>query len=230
MRSTVALFAATLALAGPAAAVPVSLTALPGITGGSPAATQVFRADLSIFTSGTVASVTVQDNSGGVGGSPGRFSGFDLDTLVLSSTFITDASQVATLVRAATFNFASAVLLAGSQRPPANPALFGTVAGGLDAAVATLDAFDANATTAIPGADGFISLGDNGILSLNLVTALALGGPLYLYIAEAGGNGEAAASNVSFSDLPIGVPEPATAALLGAGLIGALASRRHRHA
>lgn len=212
----------------PAAAAPVVFTELTGTTGGSPAATGVFRADLSGLGLGQIASLTIADNSGGLGGSPGAFSGFDLDAVVISTVLIGDASLVGTLTRAATLDLAGAVFAAGAQRPPLAPALFGTAGGAVDGAAATLDAFDGNSTTAIPGAAGFVSLGDGGVLSVNLTSAIPVSSPLYLYIGEVGNNGEVAASSVTVSSTP--VPEPAALAVFGAGLAALGLARRRRAA
>jgi hypothetical protein len=168
---------------------------------------------------GQIASVTIQDDSSTSAGSPGQFSGFDLDAIVLPSTLITDASQVGSLVRAATFDFAGSVLTPGAQTPPADPALFGTSGGHVDLSVATLDSFDGNSTTAIPGAFGFLSLGVGGKLALNLVTPLPIGPSEYLYIGEVGNNGEVAASTIDVSSAPV-VPELSTWVLTVAGFAG----------
>lgn len=58
---------------------------LTGLTGGTLAATAVYRADLS-GVGGSILSITINDNSAGLGGSPGQFSGFDLDAIILSTT------------------------------------------------------------------------------------------------------------------------------------------------
>jgi hypothetical protein len=217
--------ALALAVGGTAAATPVTFTKLSGVAGGSIAATGVYRADLSALT-GTIASLTIEDVSGGFGGAAGQFSGFDLDAIVLSTMSITDASQVSTLTRAATLDVAGSIFSPGTQRAPVDPALFGSLAGAVNNAVATLDAFDGEATIAIPGADGFISLGDLGKLSVNLTAALALGSPLYLYIGEVGDNGEVAGSNVTISSTPVRVPGPSAALVFGAGLLALGALRR----
>jgi hypothetical protein len=204
---------------------------LTDVTGGSPAATAVYQADLSSL-SGQIASVTISDNSGGLGGSPGQFSGFDLDAIVLSTVSITSALNVGSLTTAGTFNFGTSILTPGTQRPPADPALFGTSGGQVDNAVATLGVFDGNSTTAIPGALGFVSLGDNGKLSINLDSPLALGGPLFLYIGEVGDNGEVAASTITISDTRVDVPVPAALPLFASGIaaLGWLARRKQKRA
>ena len=216
---------------GTANAATVTFTQLSGVAGGSPAATGVYRANLSGLGIGQIASVTIQDNSSTSAGSPGQFSGFDLDAIVLSSTLISDASQVGSLIRAGTFDFAGSLLSPGTQTPPADPALFGTSGGQVDLAVATLDAFDGNSTTAIPGAFGFVSLGVGGALAINLVTPLPIGANEYLYIGEVGNNGEVAASTIEISSTPHGTPEPSTWAMLVLGFIalGFVTYRRRKH-
>src|SRR5690242_11416390 len=83
-----------IATAPNASAVPVSLTLLSGSTGDNPAVTAVFRADLSAI-GGLIQSISIVDDSGGIGGSPGQFSGFDLDAIKISQTFCTTATCAA---------------------------------------------------------------------------------------------------------------------------------------
>ena len=52
---------------------------LTGLAGGSPEGTAVYKADLSGVGLADLASISIFDNSGGLGGAAGQFSGFDLD-------------------------------------------------------------------------------------------------------------------------------------------------------
>jgi hypothetical protein len=211
---------ATMAVSAVSAnAVPLTFSQLSGSAGGSPASTGVYKASLSALGLASILSISIRDNSGLLGGSPGQFSGFDLDAIKLSTTDCSDAACASAAVGLSVFDFSGgATFTPGSQRAPTDPKLFGTDSLGtsIDPAVATLSAFDANSTTAIPGADGFVSMGDNGLIDFNLTSA-ALTAGLFLYIGEVGDNGEVAASNITVRDRRT-VPEPGTLGLIGLAL------------
>jgi len=212
-----------------AGAVPVAFTALAGaLVGGSPAGTQIYKADLSSIGVASILSITITDNSSGLGGAPGQFSGFDLDAIKLSTTNCADNACADAAAGLGVFDFLGGVSFTpGTQRPPVDPKLFGTGPTGatVDNAVATLALFDANSTTAIPGAFGFISMGDDGILSFNLTAPVSTSG-LFLYIGEVGDNGEVAASSIEVRETR--VPEPGSLGLAALALLGAAALRRRR--
>lgn len=204
-------------------AVPISFSKLTGLAGGSPEGTAVYKADLSGVGLADLASISIFDNSGGLGGAAGQFSGFDLDAVVLSNSNCATAACAEGLAGLSVFDYSPAGTLftPGTQRLPADPKLFGTDAGGsnVDNSVATLGAFDANSTTSIPPAAGFVSMGDNGVLSFNLTSLISTSG-LFLYIGEVGDNGEVAAGRIEVSDRPVPVPEPGSIAILALGLLG----------
>lgn len=206
--------------------VAVSFTELTGLTGGTLAATGVYKADLSSLGLASILAIQIADNSAGLGGAGGQFSGFDLDAIKLSNTDCATAACATGAVGLSVFDFvAGTAFTPGTQRLPADPKLFGTNGAGtaVDNAVATLGSFDGESSTVTPG--GFLSMGDNGILRFNL-TAAALTSGLFLYIGEVGNNGEVAASVITVQDNRI--PEPGSLALAGLALVGVSATRRRR--
>ena len=210
-------------------AVPVISTKLTGLTGGTPEGTAVYRADLDSVGISDLLSISITDVSGGFGGATGQFSGFDLDGIFLSNTFCLTANCAGGLTGLSLFDYTSSgtIFNEGTQRSPTDPKLFGTDVTGteVDNLVATLGSLDGNSTTAIPGADGFLSMGDFGQLIFNLTSSVSTTG-LYMYFGEVGDNGEVAGSSIRVSDTQF-VPEPSVLVLISIGLLGLFVSRRN---
>ena len=185
-----------------AVAASLSVTKLTGLTGGNPAQTAVYRADLSSIDF-DIRSIQILSNGSILNaGANGAFSGFDLDSIILSNTLINNVIDINTIPRLNLFDFSSAGTLftPGTQRPPVDVKLFGTTATGntVDNSVATLGSFDANSTTGAT-ANGFVSLGDNGKIIFNLTNSVSANSPLFIYFGEVGDNGEANTGQVIVS-------------------------------
>lgn len=225
---TTALVGASLLMGGAvqAADIPLSFVQL---TGTVAQGTTIFRADLSGLSMEDIASIRLTDSNSQLGGSPGAFSGFDLDAIKISSTLAATAGDASAALGLNVFDFSPTGTLfsPGTQRAPAAPKLNGTDASGtqVDAAFATLGAFDA-----VFFAEGSVTLGDGGSIGFNLSSPVD-GDGLYLYVGEVGlGAGEGLDALITVSTTPItpSIPEPGTYALMGLGLLGLAAASRRR--
>ncbi|MFH7031072.1 MAG: PEP-CTERM sorting domain-containing protein [Heteroscytonema crispum UTEX LB 1556] len=215
-----------------AATLNLSFTKLQGLTGGNPAGTGVYRTDLSNIGF-DINSIVIADSNNQSGGSPGKFSGFDLDAIKISRDLISNAADINDLPGLNAFDFSpgKTVFTPGTQRPTTDPLFlgnnfFGTNGNNINNSVATLQSFDGNSTTDA-NAFGYASLGDGGQVGFNFTSLLSTANPLYLYIGEVGDNEKVANGQITVSDKPITVPEPASLAALS--LIGIyLTTRRSK--
>jgi hypothetical protein len=205
-------------------------TKLDGEAGGNPANTAIFVANLSNLPL-LMQSLTITSNDSG--GAPGKFSGFDLDSIKLSNTLVSNASEVSSLSSIDVFNFSSTGVSfsPGKQRDDAGEPLFGTTSDGeIDYSVATLSEFDANSAVD-DSANGFFSLGDGGEVTFQLTSPFSTSNNLYLYIGEVGNNGEEIEGSIILEGTEVyggssggpsqKVPEPSFIVSLGVlGLVG----------
>ena len=186
----------------------ITFERIPGVTGNpSDSKTAVYRADLSKVKF-DINSITIADGGTVTDGASGSFSGFDLDGILLSNTKIESATEISTLAGLDVFDFSPArtFLSPGTQHSPSKPNdpavepdLFSTANGSINNAIATLGSFDADAR--VNTAKGLTSLGDNGKVAFNLKNSVSTASdPLYLYIGEAGDNGEVAAGQITVSN------------------------------
>jgi Ca2+-binding RTX toxin-like protein len=159
---------------------------------GTTTGTTIYRADLTNLGI-DIRSLLLTDSDSALGGSPGRFSGFDLDAIVLSGARVDSVPSAdalnneAFLPKRNVFDFSTSgvFLKPGAQRFGGEQAadLNGTVNGMLDG-LNTLGVFDATGQTGTIG--GRVTLGDGGSIGFNLTEAVSTQEPLYLYISESG--------------------------------------------
>ena len=147
-----------------------------------------------------VGVVTLIDDNDGIGGAPGIFSGADIDALFLD----TNGGAVGGQILADEYEFTP-----GSVRPTGEPWkvpgpggswFLGTyearpgILHGLDAAnvidpsITTFGTFDSMSAADRRVSDGFLSMGDGGVLKALFDPLIPIGDHLYLFIAEAGNN------------------------------------------
>lgn len=201
-------------------AVPLTVTN-EGVVG----QTTVFRAALGGTGLTSVGSISITDSNSGVGGSPGVFSGFDLDFVFLDQdgSFATAGDRI----------FGSAFLFnTGAIRPTADSAFqpsatrpgptFGSSAADtIDPALSTLGVLDGfyPASFNTDNVFGWLTLGDGGSLVVGFASPVTITGSEALFLGEVGNQaGELVNATLAASERT--VPEPATLALLAMALAG----------
>jgi len=190
-------FGTAVALGAPAVAVELPVETVGFVVpGGGADGTLIQRVDLGLAGTAAINTISLTDDSGGAGGAPGVFSGYDLDAFILDrdGDITTAGDQVA-------FAGLGIAFAGGAIRPTADPAqmpsvpddvgtYFGTDnLGAIDASAASLGEFDAVDVASIFSANGFLSFGDGGELVLTF-SDVAVAGGLYLIFGEVGGQGE----------------------------------------
>lgn len=226
----VSLLAALVMATGSANALTVTPTfTYVGVETGTATETGVWVAELSGLGLSVLGSITVTDDGAGTAGSPGAFSGFDLDALFidLDGDYNTTGDQ---------FFADSYVFTPGTVRPTTDPAFDSMTSGPLngmnadgtvDTAFATLNAIDA-----VFYGPGSLTLGDGGSLSANFDPPVPLGSALYIIAGEVGDNGENITGLVTISDGNVPPLIPLSAGLWfmlgGFGLLGIIARQRRK--
>ncbi len=220
-----AAFCALLPFAASAATFTPTFITSSYITSGAQG-TQMYRADLSGIGLSTIASIKVTDSNSQTGGSPGIYSGFDLDAIFLD----VDGSLATSDDRyyGSSFLYTAGTARSGGYPGPSTsggPMNGASSATTVDTAFATLDAIDA-----VWFGTGSVTLGDGGSLTSIFSPEVALGASLYLFVGEVSGDrGENVSGQITVSDrAPPVVPLPAAGLLLlgGIGALGALRARR----
>jgi len=181
---------------GPISEKQVTVVKLSGTTGGAQSGTGVFRANLGFLGISDGLSLTIEDGGDMIDGASGKFSGFDLDAVILSTTYCGDAACVKGITSKIPILSDRAYYKAGSLIGNVDSKLHGTDAtgGAIDHTVATLHLFDAISSTTSPS--GFLSLGSRGEIAINFPSLINLAG-MYLYVGEVGDNGESATFKIS---------------------------------
>ncbi|MEM7743740.1 MAG: hypothetical protein AAF409_08525 [Pseudomonadota bacterium] len=209
--------------ASPANAVSVSPTFTDqGIdTTGTATSTRMYRADLTGLGLSEIGAITVNDSNSGIGGSPGIYSGFDLDAIFLDIDGL--LSTAGDRITADSFQFAAGSLRPGGTLPPSpsgGPTNGSSSSTTVDEAFATLGAIDG-----LFFGSGSLTLGDGGSLTAIFDPKVALGSSLFLFVGEVSGDpGETVTGLVEVSETPpppMGtIPLPAGIWLMLSGLMG----------
>ena len=169
------------------------------VTTGGATSTRVFSADLTGLGISEIAAITVTDSNSGVGGSPGIYSGFDLDAIFLDLDGM--LSTTADRVFADSFLFNVGTIRGGGSpvSPSGGPTNGSSSATTVDEAFATLDAIDG-----IFFGAGSLSLGDGGSLTAIFDPGVPVGSTLFLFAGEVSGSaGEDITGLVEISDLSL---------------------------
>lgn len=194
-------FAGLVAANGAASAAVLTIETVGLNTPGAPAGTLVQRVDLAAAGLTTINTIVLRDISGGIGGDAGIFSGYDIDAVFLDADG--DLNTAGDRVFLSSFVFSG-----GDIRPGAGPLqqpdpvnnygdYFGTNAAGNVGPFgpggtknATLNLFDGINISDRLNANGYLSMGDNGVLTLTFADIL-VSNFQYLIFGEVGGQGEA---------------------------------------
>ena len=183
----------------------------------------VLRADLTAFPLLTqIGSITINDSNSGAGGSPGAYSGFDVDALFIDidGNYQTTGDQF----YASSFIFNAGAIRAGAA-PASNTtgALNGSNADGtVNEAFATLNAIDA-----LFFSTGSISLGDGGSLTANFNPQIGIGSSLFIVVSEVGTElGEAVTGLIEVRDTAIPLPSSLLLMLGAFGVMGIARRKR----
>ena len=166
---------------------------------------RIYRANLSELGF-DLNSIKLGDASGGFGGAPGAFSGFDIDAVMLSREERNFAAGDADVfnhqmsrIDAFQFNLGAVEYAQGAKRYPAQAygsELQGTQNGLPRLGQATLGKVDGD-----HGVDGHsaLTLGEGGTIGFDLNQTVSTAKPLYLYVAEAGASGETLTTGLTAS-------------------------------
>jgi hypothetical protein len=226
LSTTLALTSTSKASAATFNITPTRSTADVPATAGGNGGTGIDYVDLSALVGAgqQITSIKIVDDATQDGGSPGKYSGYDLDAIKISSTNlnVNDATQLASLNDAGfglnvfNFNTGGYIFNPGTIRPSTDPNLQGALFGSPQ--TSTLNTFDADES--VEPRTGEFSLGEGGSIEFLLTQALSTNTPLYLYAGEGGNN--SLASSIVVTTQATAVPEASsTLGLLAFGVVGA---------